>query len=205
MKILRGPNNKELIEIIDREFVTLSLINDFIFHGPYDIMIMTYLIDKGIKKDSLSLRFTLHKFIQKNNFEIVKYIIDKYIINKIPIELNNPIYIHSAVRNSDLKIIKYLVENGAELDIHCFLQSANNPFIQEVIPFLFQNIEITDKNKYELLHSSLLLDPYKFEYTKILVENGAKIRFDGDTLLDIALKMENNKELVLFLIKNGGY
>lgn len=118
----------------------------------------------------------LHNAIKKENYFIVKYLIEekKQNINAKDCNLTTPL--HIACKNSNEKIVKFLIENGATFSID---RGNRTPIYYAVIN---NNIEIL----------------------KILIENNADVNYidyAGNNLLEYANKYDHY-DIINFLIEN---
>jgi ankyrin repeat protein len=143
--------------IKDNDFIK-ELINDKIINVHHKI------------RDHLTL---MHLYIQKNDLDMVNFLIDhKYDLN-YPIE--TPPLMMAIILNK-INIIKLLLNNGA-------------------------NPNILDKNYYRPLLLAILHN--NFNVTKLLIENGADVNYYGPENMEhpvlIAINKENNKIIKLLL------
>ena len=158
-----------------------------------------------------------------DNFEKIKYLVEKN-LHKTQNILHQII-----VLKYDLSLIKYLVENKAninEIDTYsCPFSSASTNKDLELVKYLVEHkaeIDLESLNEYDLMISPLMHCMYQntyqdntgFEIIKFLVENKANINSQGPSLntpLHIATtkikyimeKPKEGKEFLKYMIKNN--
>ncbi|MFN8575858.1 MAG: ankyrin repeat domain-containing protein [Candidatus Sericytochromatia bacterium] len=179
-----------------------------------NLNIVIELIDSGADINSVDSRGRncLLFAAFSDNFELIKYLteIQKLPVNSIDHYSNSPLII-SASKGCNLKIIKYLVENGANTNLEnnmaknalTFAAEKNN---LEVIKFLIEKgSKVADKTNRGVIPLIYSIKNNNFELVKILVENGAEINKtdeDGKTPLMYAA-WEENFQIIKYLYENG--
>lgn len=132
--------------------------------------------------------------VQNEDINLIKCNINENNINSTMINYETfPIYI--ALKKGNLKVIKVLLELGADLNLRTFI---NGPWYNSVIEFMVRKITEYGYSKDELNND--------LEIIKLLFEYGAELNIKGDwdrgTPLDIA-KRSNQNELKNLLINLG--
>lgn len=147
----------------------------------------------------------------KGHFEIVKYLVEKGADINITTEFGSPI--SYAAMSNNLKIIKFLVDNGAnKLNMYgshimvgatALHSSAENNNIEIAKYFIAKDFDIDIPDKFDTTPLMLAAARGHYEFFEFLIENNAdlnKIDMYGKTALDYAIK--NNHIEIINLIKN---
>ncbi|XP_028417225.1 uncharacterized protein LOC114541509 [Dendronephthya gigantea] len=196
--------------------------------------IVKYLVEKGAAVNAINSKnadgsTVLHSAVAKGKPEIVKYLVENGAdVNSTDIDgktvLHNAVtgskldmntygrtVLHYAVTESTIDIVKYLVENGADVigkttNGRTVLHSAVTKGTLKVVKYLVENgADINGKNsdKWTVLHSAV--NKGTLDMVKYLVQNGADVNgknTDGWTVLHTAVT-KGSLDITKHLVKNG--
>lgn len=136
--------------------------------------------------DPLGLAKELYSAISRSEFKRVQEIIEK---NPAVIEMKTPIgsWLHVAARHGDIKIVKYLVESGLDLNVSGGMSESKpiNFAVSEghieVVKYFLNSGAILDVSEPERnpLFSAIHKD--HLEIAKLLVKNGIDVSVDYDS------------------------
>ncbi len=130
------------------------------------------------------------------SFEMAKYLIE------CGININSVLVCSSVSMNGQIKIVKHLVENGADIhcDIECAMRCASNNGCFEVVKYLVENG--ADIHVYNDEALRLASRNGHIEVVKYLIENGADIHANEDEALRWASNW-GHLNIVKILEQNG--
>ena len=145
----------------------------------------------------------------KSNLPIIKLLVQS--TKPFPAHTNRPPLMHACFDGGRLKIIKRLIQNGADIqardcDGSTVLHYASRYSNQEVVEFLLKLNEISvnatdNSNQTPLMRACY--DGGRLDNIKMLIQNGADIQArdcNGSTVLHVA-SISSNQEVVEFLLK----
>ena len=196
-KFVKNGNLTRIKELV-KEGADINIQNDdkmnFLhFSCRYGhLHIVKYLIEKNKNK----LEYYISKFLKIFNlsFNYFDYINIKDDFGRTPL--------HLAVFKSNLEIVKYLVDNGADI-----YSGNNSPLMNavgngrlEIIKYLVEKgVNIHARNDDALAEAS---KKGHLEIVKYLIKNGADIHTKNDCAL-IWASLKNNFEIVKYLVEKG--
>lgn len=139
----------------------------------------------------------LIKAVNYHNFYIVQFLIE------------NGVNVNSSVNNyyiidyvNDLKIFKYLVENGALLHNNLLIENAEQDHY-DIVKYLLENVSGIN----EYIDSALFIagENGHFNMIKLLINNGANVHkiIDNNTILTISIHYDYDLKILQYLIKKG--
>jgi len=177
-----------------------------------DIYKVRELVEKNMKNDIDKAFFFA---IDLNNILIVKY------LYKNGADIKKDDYITIAAFNGNLKILQFLVENGANME------NINDAFISairerhfSVVKYLFEiGASITEEaisysasdGYKKIIHFLIenggnknvaLINSLDIETIKYLIENGADIHYDNENIF-LRCAIRGNLEMMKYLVENG--
>ena len=177
-----------------------------------DINMVKKLIDKGANinyRDKLESRTCLIWAIYKKNETLINF----FIKNSIELKFNKNIYLNNAIelasRLGHLKIVKYLVEHGANVNTmnregQTPLNSAARWGNIDIVKYLIsKGADVNLKKSFTALMNAA--ENAQYAIVKYLVEHGANVNLQdeiGETAL-IKASSRNFFEIVKYLVEHG--
>lgn len=139
-------------------------------------------------------KLVLQKSVYHENFEITQFLVETGANVS-----GNEWLLNTATFNYDNKLVKYLVEHGADISYYAMNTAIDD---SEMFMCLFENggADIARKNINSLLIKSI--EGGDLRIVKLLVENGANIHDGGDKVLHTAIS-QNHYEIAKYLVENG--
>ncbi|XP_063919094.1 putative ankyrin repeat protein RF_0381 isoform X1 [Zophobas morio] len=169
------------------------------------IKVLEILIRNGVDLNQRNDEPPLIYCIRQNKFDLAKYLIHKGANACLP-DKQGQTPLSCAIRNKNMGMIQFLLDNGADFTIHTALITAVDTRNAEMIKFLVEkgaSLKVTDQNGYTpFLKLIRLMD---FPMVKYLVERGVDINQkskDNQTALSISLSNQDFR-MFDFLIKSG--
>jgi ankyrin repeat protein len=123
----------------------------------------------------------------------------KYCLNKnIDVNLNNNFAIRAASFNGHLEVVKYLVDNGA--DVNGGIESASKNGQFEILKYLVENgADVNHDGGWIIVEASM---NGHLEVVKYLVENGADVTLNDNRAIKNASEL-GKMEVVKYLAEHG--
>lgn len=149
----------------------------------------------------------LYYVIKNNNFELLKYLFNNTNINRFIINNNKENLLFEAIRQKNIKIIKFLIDQGLSLNIKNInhetlfdLDSNINNYLEEIYYSKTYQERI---KKYQLQY--MILEENIEEIKKIIASNKYYLIDDFNLNINYYLNAINNKEIINFVKNNLKY
>ena len=219
--IVKG--DKQLVEIVIKQGGNLNIKNSW-GNTPLicavdenKLEIAKLLLDGGADVDQKGRNSNtpLMKAIDNNNAKMVKMLLEA----KADVNLKQDTFRMSPLRNAisrpdtDIEIIKLLLEGGADIEEDCGYNGKVTPLVKaidynrvEIVKLLIEKgVDVNKQNKFGTSDLMTAICSDKVEIAKMLIDADIDLNVsndDGDTALILAVK-RGHKKIVKMLIEKG--